>query len=82
MTTTVKGGIFMPKFHGRVQVELLGEEDKGVLVYYASGHDPTAPSSCSIVLRLVKCSKSRAIFHSAWPFVTRIYGSARRPIAN
>lgn len=32
VTTTVKGGIFMPKFHGRVQVELLGEEDKGVLV--------------------------------------------------
>ena len=26
VTTTVKGGIFMPKFHGRVQVELLGEE--------------------------------------------------------
>lgn len=32
VTTTVKGGIFMPKFHGRVQVELLGEEDKGALV--------------------------------------------------
>lgn len=32
VTTTVKGGIFMPKFHGRVQVELLGEEDNGVLV--------------------------------------------------
>ncbi len=26
VTTTVKGGIFMPKFHGRVQVELIGEE--------------------------------------------------------
>lgn len=32
VTTTVKGGIFMPKFHGRVQVELLGEEVNGVLV--------------------------------------------------
>lgn len=32
VTTTVKGGIFMPKFHGRVQVELLGEEDNGALV--------------------------------------------------
>lgn len=32
VTTTVKGGIFMPKFHGRVQVELLGEEVDGVLM--------------------------------------------------
>jgi hypothetical protein len=32
VTTTVKGGIFMPKFHGRVQVELLGEQVDGVLV--------------------------------------------------
>lgn len=32
VTTTVKGGIFMPKFHGRVQVELLGEEDNGALI--------------------------------------------------
>lgn len=26
ITTTVRGGIFMPRYHGRVQVELLGEE--------------------------------------------------------
>ena len=26
ITTAVRGGIFMPRFHGRVQVELLGEE--------------------------------------------------------
>ncbi len=32
VTTTVKGGIFMPKFHGRVQVELLGEEVGDALV--------------------------------------------------
>jgi hypothetical protein len=32
VTTTVKGGIFMPKFHGRVQVELLGEELNGNLI--------------------------------------------------
>ncbi len=31
VTTTVRGGIFMPKFHGRVQVELLGERVDGVL---------------------------------------------------
>lgn len=31
VTTTVRGGIFMPKFHGRVQVELLGEQVDGVL---------------------------------------------------
>jgi uncharacterized protein len=26
VTTAVRGGIFMPRFHGRVQVEILGEE--------------------------------------------------------
>jgi DNA helicase HerA-like ATPase len=31
VTTTVRGGIFMPKYHGRVQVELLGERIDGVL---------------------------------------------------
>ncbi len=33
ITTAVRGGIFMPRYHGRVQVELLGEEvDGGVLI--------------------------------------------------
>ena len=32
VTTTVRGGIFMPRYHGRVQVELLGEELDGALV--------------------------------------------------
>jgi hypothetical protein len=32
VTTTVKGGIFMPKFHGRVQVELLGEDLNGNII--------------------------------------------------
>jgi DNA helicase HerA-like ATPase len=33
VTTTVKGGIFMPQFHGRVQVEILGEEEEsGMLI--------------------------------------------------
>ena len=32
ITTAVRGGIFMPRYHGRVQVELLGEEVDGVLV--------------------------------------------------
>ncbi|HEY9777220.1 MAG TPA: ATP-binding protein [Planktothrix sp.] len=33
VTTTVHGGIFMPKFHGRVQIELMAEEiENGVLV--------------------------------------------------
>ena len=31
VTTTVRGGIFMPKYHGRIQVELLGEWIGGVL---------------------------------------------------
>jgi DNA helicase HerA-like ATPase len=32
VTTSVRGGIFMPRYHGRVQVELLGEEVDGALV--------------------------------------------------
>ncbi|HLH63463.1 MAG TPA: ATP-binding protein [Ktedonobacteraceae bacterium] len=32
ITTAVRGGIFMPRYHGRVQVELLGEEADGVLI--------------------------------------------------
>ena len=33
VTATVRGGIFMPKFHGRTQVELIGEEleDGGIV---------------------------------------------------
>ncbi|MGH2559016.1 MAG: ATP-binding protein [Thermomicrobiales bacterium] len=31
VTTTVHGGIFMPRYHGRVQIELLGERVDGVL---------------------------------------------------
>jgi hypothetical protein len=31
ITTAVRGGIFMPRYHGRVQVELLGEEVDGIL---------------------------------------------------
>jgi DNA helicase HerA-like ATPase len=32
VTTAVRGGIFMPRFHGRVQVEVLGEELEGQMV--------------------------------------------------
>ncbi len=32
ITTAVRGGIFIPRYHGRVQVELLGEELGGVLI--------------------------------------------------
>ena len=32
ITTAVRGGIFMPRYHGRIQVELLGEEVDGVLI--------------------------------------------------
>ncbi len=32
ITTAVRGGIFIPRYHGRVQVELLGEEVNGVLI--------------------------------------------------
>ena len=32
ITTAVRGGIFMPRYHGRVQIELLGEEVGSVLI--------------------------------------------------
>ncbi|MDQ5823854.1 MAG: ATP-binding protein [Chloroflexota bacterium] len=32
ITTAVRGGIFMPRYHGRVQVELIGEQVDGVVV--------------------------------------------------
>lgn len=32
ITTAVRGGIFMPRYHGRVQVELIGEQVGGVVV--------------------------------------------------
>lgn len=32
ITTAVRGGIFMPRYHGRVQVELLGEEVGEVVI--------------------------------------------------
>jgi DNA helicase HerA-like ATPase len=32
VTTTVRGAMFMPKFHGRIQVEIIGEEVDGGLV--------------------------------------------------
>ena len=32
VTTAVRGGIFMPRFHGRVQVEILAEESDGRMI--------------------------------------------------
>jgi uncharacterized protein len=32
VTTTVRGATFMPRYHGRVQVEIIGEEVDGMLV--------------------------------------------------
>src|SRR6266567_5134944 len=32
ITTAVRGGIFIPRYHGRIQVELLGEEAGDVLI--------------------------------------------------
>jgi len=32
VTTTVRGAMFMPRFHGRIQVEILGEELDGALI--------------------------------------------------
>lgn len=32
VTTTVRGATFMPRYHGRIQVEILGEEIEGTIV--------------------------------------------------
>jgi DNA helicase HerA-like ATPase len=32
VTTTVRGSMFMPKYHGRIQVSILGEEVEGVVI--------------------------------------------------
>jgi hypothetical protein len=32
VTTTVRGAMFLPKYHGRIQVEILGEEIDGTIV--------------------------------------------------
>lgn len=32
VTTTVRGPVFIPKYHGRIQVEVIGEEVEGILV--------------------------------------------------
>lgn len=32
VTTTVRGGVFVPRYHGRVQIEIMGEEVEGALV--------------------------------------------------
>jgi hypothetical protein len=64
VTTTVRGGIFMPRYHGRVQVELLGEELDGRLfpprfrplpnspVTVLSGEDKHQALQCEGSLRL------------------------------
>jgi DNA helicase HerA-like ATPase len=43
VTTTVRGGIFMPRYHGLVHVELLGEEVDGQLVPPRRRPHPNSP---------------------------------------
>jgi uncharacterized protein len=58
VTTTVRGGIFMPRYHGRVQVEILGERVNGMLVPPRFRPIPNSPvfiltgPECAEVLRL------------------------------
>ena len=58
VTTTVRGGIFMPRYHGRVQVEILGERLDGALVPPRFRPLPNSPvfiltgPECAEVLRL------------------------------
>lgn len=43
VTTTVRGGIFMPRYHGRVRVEILGQEMDGRLVPPRFRPQPNSP---------------------------------------
>lgn len=55
ITTAVRGGIFMPRYHGRVQVELLGEELDGVLIPPRLRPLPNSPV---VVLDIVETSRT------------------------
>jgi len=58
VTTSVRGGIFMPRYHGRVQVEILGERVNGLVVPPRFRPLPNSPvfaltgPECAEVLRL------------------------------
>lgn len=58
VTTTVRGGIFMPRYHGRIQVEILGERLNGMVVPPRFRPTPNSPvfiltgPECAEVLRL------------------------------
>lgn len=58
VTTSVRGGIFMPRYHGRVQVEILGERVDGMVVpprFRPLPNSPVFPLTgpeCADVLRL------------------------------
>jgi hypothetical protein len=58
VTTTVRGGIFMPRYHGRVQVEILGERINSLVVPPRFRPLPNSPvfaltgPECAEVLRL------------------------------
>lgn len=43
VTATVKGGLFVPKYHGRVHVQLIGEEVDGVVMPHRRRPLPNSP---------------------------------------
>jgi DNA helicase HerA-like ATPase len=60
VTTTVRGAFFMPRYHGRVYVELLGEElDDGTLVpprYRPLPNSPVFPLSQEDTARIIRAT--------------------------
>lgn len=58
VTTSVRGGILMPRYHGRVQVELLGEELDGRLVPPRFRPLPNSP------VHVLGAAEKMAAFHA------------------
>jgi DNA helicase HerA-like ATPase len=57
VTTTVQGGVFLPRYHGRAQVQILGEESDGQIIpprYRPRPNSPVFPLDAAETARVLK----------------------------
>jgi hypothetical protein len=57
VTTTVQGGIFLPRYHGRAYVQILGEESEGQVIpprYRPRPNSPVFPLSAEQTARVLR----------------------------
>jgi hypothetical protein len=57
VTTTVQGGIFLPRYHGRAYVQILGEESDGQVIpprYRPKPNSPVFPLNAEETARVLK----------------------------